>query len=124
MVHADFNAPKTFAKGTGVFDGAYGVFLVTNFWDPSSTRKEDEQGKHLVDVCAECNVKHLVWSSLPNVTKLSHKKYDVPHFTDKALVAEYIEKHKQQFAHVTFVMPAFYYRTSRASSHRKSRTVY
>ena len=44
MVAADVSSPASFAKGKGVFDDAYGAFLVTNFWDPSSMGKEVEQG--------------------------------------------------------------------------------
>lgn len=52
-------------------------------------------------------MKHLIWSSLPNVAKESGNKFHVPHFTDKALVAEHIER-KNKFQYVTFVMPGSY----------------
>ena len=48
MVQADNNDAASFAKGSGVFDDAWGAFVVTNFWDPASMGKEKEQGIALV----------------------------------------------------------------------------
>lgn len=107
MVSADVSKPETFKKGSGVFDGVYGVFLVTNFWDPSSMFKEVEQGKQLVDAAFECGVQHVIWPALPNVAKETDNKIHVPHFTDKALVAEYVLA--KGFKYTSFAMPAFYY---------------
>lgn len=88
------------------FKDVYGVFAVTNFWDPSSMGKEVEQGTRLADLAKEAGVKHYVWSTLPNVQKISNGKYHVPHFTDKAVVDEHIEKIGLNY---TFVAAAFYY---------------
>jgi uncharacterized protein YbjT (DUF2867 family) len=93
--------------------GSYGAFLMTNFWDPSSMNKEVEQGHKLVDAAKRAGVKHIIWSTLPNVEKLSKNKYNVSHFTDKAKVEEYIrslqQKSQKAFEHVTFIAPAFYF---------------
>lgn len=93
--------------------GSYAAFLLTNFWDPSTKGKEVENGKKLVDAARKAGVKHVVWSTLANVEKESKGKYDVPHFTDKAKVEEYIRelqsKSPKAFDHVSFVAPAFYY---------------
>jgi len=69
--------------------------------------KEETQGRNLVDAAKRMNIQHFVYSSLANVMKLSCGKYNVPHFTDKALVAEYAAK--QGFPFHTFFEPAFYY---------------
>jgi uncharacterized protein YbjT (DUF2867 family) len=93
--------------------GSYGAFLLTNFWDPESMGKEAEQGKKLVDAAKKAGVKHLFWATLPNVKRISNGKYKVPHFSDKALVQEYIEEMQKKtpkpFQHVTFIAAAFYY---------------
>jgi len=60
------------------FKGAYGVFAVTSFWDPEIVGKditlELTQGKLMVDVAEEQGVKHFIWSSLSDVTKISGGK--------------------------------------------------
>jgi len=91
--------------------GCYGAYLMTNFWDPASMNKENELGKKLVDAAKTAGVKHIVWSTLPNVEKISKGKYKVPHFTDKAKVEEYARKLMESgaFQYCSFVAPAFYY---------------
>jgi uncharacterized protein YbjT (DUF2867 family) len=86
--------------------GIHAIFALTAFWDPDTMFKEQELGKKIVDISKESGVKHFIWSSLPNVAKISNNKYHVPHFTDKAIVAEYAQE-KGLFC--TFVAPAFYY---------------
>jgi uncharacterized protein YbjT (DUF2867 family) len=97
-----------------VMKGSYGVFLMTNFWDPSSMQKEESQGRKLVDAARKAGVHHLLWSTLPNVEKISGHQLDVPHFTDKAKVEEYIrdlQKKDHPFEYVTFLAPSFYYQS-------------
>jgi len=93
-----------------IMKGSYGVFLMTNFWDPSSMNKEEMQGRKLVDAAKKAGVKLLIWSTLPNVQK--HSVIEVPHFTDKAKVEDYIrdlQKREHPFEFVSFVAPSFYY---------------
>lgn len=63
---ADLNDPESLRK---VLKGAYGVYGVTNFWETFSSDTEIAQGKNIANVSKEEGVQHLVWSSLPNVTK-------------------------------------------------------
>ncbi|KAL5341026.1 nmrA family transcriptional regulator [Aspergillus crustosus] len=69
---------------------AYGVFLVTlmqNF----DYEKETTTGFNVADIAKETGVKHLVWSSLPYISKISKGKYPgVVHFDGKAVVDEHI----------------------------------
>jgi uncharacterized protein YbjT (DUF2867 family) len=90
--------------------GCYGCFLMTNFWDPNTMNKEVAQGKKLVDAAKKAGVKCIFWSTLPNVKKYSG--LDVPHFTDKALVEEYIREMQEKekcFEYCIFLAPSFYY---------------
>jgi len=93
--------------------GSYGVFLLTNFWDPSQMANEKESGIKMVDAAHKAGVKHAVWSTLENVHRVSKGKWDVPHFTGKAEVEDYIRglqaKSPKAFEHVTFVAPATYF---------------
>eukprot|EP01108_Squamamoeba_japonica_P004946 TRINITY_DN386_c0_g1_i3.p1 TRINITY_DN386_c0_g1~~TRINITY_DN386_c0_g1_i3.p1 ORF type:complete len:256 (-),score=102.37 TRINITY_DN386_c0_g1_i3:264-959(-) len=94
MVAANVADAASFAKGKGVFDDAYGAFIITNFWDPSSMGKELEQGVALVDAAEACGVKALQYGSLVDVEKISGGKLDVPHFTHKAKVEQYVLEKK------------------------------
>lgn len=70
--------------------GATAVFGVTNYWEHLDKARETTQGKNLVDAAKATNVSHLIWSSLPNVTKLSKGTLThVYHFDSKAEVEEY-----------------------------------
>ncbi|KAL9029219.1 MAG: hypothetical protein Q9196_002515 [Gyalolechia fulgens] len=86
--------------------GAYGVFSVTNFWELFSAEAEEKQGRAVADVCKAEGVKHLVWSSLLNVNKLSHGVLpNVHHFDAKANVEEYI---RSLGLPASFFLPGFY----------------
>jgi uncharacterized protein YbjT (DUF2867 family) len=87
------------------FTGADGVYLMT----PQINPQEDVEfalGKQLADAALTACVGHIVFSSLENVEKITGGTKHVPHFTTKALVADYIRtlpvKH-------SFVMLAFFY---------------
>ena len=49
---------------------AYGVFLVTNFWEHRDVGREFKQGKNVVDACIEEGVKHLIFSGQEHVMKM------------------------------------------------------
>ncbi|KAL2436482.1 hypothetical protein ABEF95_011004 [Exophiala dermatitidis] len=89
--------------------GSYGVFAVTNYWEKMSKDGEFQQGKNIVDACKEQGIKHLVWSSLPNVTKLTDGHLaKVEHFDSKAEVAEYAEQVKGEDMIVSYFMPGYF----------------
>ncbi|XP_008056742.1 nmrA-like family domain-containing protein 1 [Carlito syrichta] len=69
--------------------GAYGAFVVTNFWDDFSKEKEVCQGKLVADAAKRLGLKHVVYSGLENVKRLSHGKVEVPHFDGKGEVEEH-----------------------------------
>src|SRR5450432_1201091 len=69
-----------------LYDGAHGAFVVTNFWDPAQGEREEEVGVGAVKAARAAGVKHLVWSTLPDVEKLSGGRLKVKHFTMKAHV--------------------------------------
>ncbi len=89
---------------TNAFKDTHGVFVVTNFWEGAD---EIAQGKVAIQAAKDAGVNHFVWSTLPDVEKISNGKFDVPHFTGKAKVDELI-KHAG-FENYTFVQPPFYF---------------
>ena len=75
------------------FNGAYGVYCVTNFWEHLSPEKEIEQAHNMAKAAKAAGVKHAIWSTLDDTRKfvpLSDNrmptlmgKYKVPHFDGK-----------------------------------------
>lgn len=102
VVEADLSRPETLNIA---FEGAYGVFAVTNFWENGTD--EWAQGMAAVHAAKEAGVDHFIWSTLPNVDKISGGAFDVPHFTVKARVDELVRQ--AGFAHHTFVVAPFFY---------------
>lgn len=89
---------------TEAFKNAHGVFVVTNFWEGAD---EIAQGKIAIKAAKDAGVNHFIWSTLPNVEKISNGKFDVPHFTGKAKVDELVKN--AGFKNYTFVQPPFYF---------------
>ena len=103
VVAADLNRPETLKSA---FEGAYGVFAVTNFWEQGGA-DEVAQGEAAVRAAKDAGIEHFVWSTLPNVEEISGGKYDVPHFTNKAKVDAIVSA--AGFRHHTFVIAPFFY---------------
>lgn len=89
---------------TEAFRDVHGVFVVTNFWEGAD---EIAQGKTAIEAAKKADVDHFIWSTLPNVEKISNGKFDVPHFTGKAKVDELLKE--AGFKNYTFVQPPFYF---------------
>jgi uncharacterized protein YbjT (DUF2867 family) len=87
------------------FRGSAGVFLVTpNIVPPASY--EFGLGKELANAAVDAGVRHVVFSSLENVDKISGGKLFAPHFTDKARIEAYI---RTLPVVSSFIQMAFFY---------------
>jgi uncharacterized protein YbjT (DUF2867 family) len=102
VVKADLDRPETLEAA---FQGAYGVFLVTNFREPGAD--EHKQASAAVRAAKDASVEHFVWSTLPNVEAISGGKFAVPHFTGKAKIDRIVKE--AGFPHHTFVIAPGYY---------------
>ena len=89
------------------FEGAHGVFLVTNFWDPTQMPRETEIGSAAVKEARAAGVQHFIWSTLPDAEKLTKGRLKLPHFTGKARVDAAVDAAK--FPRHTFVQAPFYF---------------
>lgn len=79
---------------TKAFQGAYGAFCLTNFWEHFSPEKETAQGQALAQAAKSAGVKHAIWSTFEDTrqtfpladTRMPtlKGKYKVPHFDAKA----------------------------------------
>jgi uncharacterized protein YbjT (DUF2867 family) len=90
VVAADMDNEDSLKKA---FAGAFGVFVVTNFWEHFSAEKEIAQATNAAKAAKAAGVKHVIWSTLEDTRKwvpLSDNrmptlqgKYKVPHFDGK-----------------------------------------
>ncbi|KAM6197266.1 LOW QUALITY PROTEIN: nmrA-like family domain-containing protein 1 [Sarcoramphus papa] len=74
------------------FVGAYGAFVITNFWEHCSKEKEITQGKWLADLSKRLGLHHVMYSGLENVKQLTGRRLEVLHFDSKGVVGEYFQK--------------------------------
>ncbi|KND33486.1 NmrA/HSCARG family protein [Streptomyces acidiscabies] len=90
VVRADFTDE---ASVRAAFEGAYGAFLVTNFWAHMSAEKETAEIEVLVRSAQAAGLRHVVWSTLEDTRELLpltdermpvlQGSYNVPHFDAK-----------------------------------------
>lgn len=78
VIQADLNRPESLEPA---FEGAHGVFLVTNFGAEGTD--EVKQATAAVRAAKDAGVKHFVWSTLPDVEAISGGNFHVPHFTGR-----------------------------------------
>jgi uncharacterized protein YbjT (DUF2867 family) len=90
VVAADLADPASVARA---FDGAYGAYCVTFFWNHFSPDTERNEARTLATAAKEARLKHVVWSTLEDTrrwmdladprmpTLMGH--YKVPHFDVK-----------------------------------------
>src|SRR5712672_132557 len=101
VVEADLDQPETLKAA---FEGAHGVFLVTNFYGGADELK---QATAAIRAAKDAGVKHFIWSTLPDVEAISGGKFNVPHFTGKAKIDRVVKD--AGFENYTFVIAPFYY---------------
>src|SRR2546430_9351684 len=78
VVEADLDKPETLKAA---FEGAHGVFLVTNFYGGADELK---QATAAVRAAQDSGGKHFIWFTLPDVEAISGGQFNVPHFTGQA----------------------------------------
>jgi uncharacterized protein YbjT (DUF2867 family) len=122
VVEADLNDEASMARA---FKNAYGVFLVTNFWQERTAAEEQAQTRAEMELAQAgigaraakaAGVQHVIWSTLEDTRKhfpLSDRrmptldgKYKVPHFDAKA---EANASFTRVGVPTTFLQTTFYY---------------
>ena len=98
------------------FAGAYGAFLLTNFWEHFSPERELTQARNMAQAVKAAGVQHVIWSTLEDTRKwvplednrmpTLMGKYKVPHFDAKG---EADEIFRQLGVPTTFLLTAFYW---------------
>jgi uncharacterized protein YbjT (DUF2867 family) len=90
VVAADVDDPESLKRA---FEGAYGAFCVTFFWDHFSPDKEKAQVRAMAEAAKAAGVQHVIWSTLEDTRKWVSMdddrmptlmgEYKVPHFDAK-----------------------------------------
>lgn len=113
VVEANVDDKESLKKA---FNGAYGVFCITFFWEHFSPEKENENARAMAEAAAEVGVKHVVWSTLEDSREwvplnddrmpTLMGKYKVPHFDAKGESNEYFVKSGVPY---TLLLTSFYW---------------
>jgi uncharacterized protein YbjT (DUF2867 family) len=97
-VEADVDNKESLIRA---FEGAYGAYCVTFFWDHFSVEKEMGQARNMAEAAAAAKLQHVIWSTLEDTRKwvpldddhmpTLQGKYKVPHFDGKGEANRYFE---------------------------------
>ncbi|UCF37534.1 MAG: NmrA/HSCARG family protein [Acidobacteriota bacterium] len=113
VTQADLDDPESLRRA---FEGAYGAFCITNFWEHFSPEKELAQAEAMAKAAHETGLKHVIWSTLEDTrrwisldddrmpTLMGH--YKVPHFDAKGEADDVFRKHAVP---TTFLLTSFYW---------------
>ena len=113
VVAGDADDPPSLDRA---FAGAYGAFLVTNFWEHLSTDRELKQATAMARATRTAGLAHAVWSTLEDTRldfplddprlKTLQGRYKVPHFDAKG---EADAVFAAEAAPTSYLMAAFYW---------------
>ncbi|MGC5031335.1 NmrA/HSCARG family protein [Micromonospora sp. DT229] len=113
VVEADIYHQESLVQA---FAGAYGAFLVTNFWAHMSAKKELQEAANLAEASAQAGLRHVIWSTLEDTREhipvhddrmpTLQGKYKVPHFDAKAEADEFFTR---AGVPTTFLRTTFYW---------------
>jgi uncharacterized protein YbjT (DUF2867 family) len=113
VVRADLDDEESLKRA---FQGAYGAFCVTNFWEHFSPEKEFSQATNMARAAKAAGVKHVIWSTLEDTrTKVPltddrmptlQGKYKVPHFDGKGAADQVF---RDVGVPTTFLLTSYYW---------------
>ncbi len=113
VVAADVDDEDSLARA---FEGAYGVFCVTFFWDHFSPEQEMAQARNMARAARRAGVRHAIWSTLEDSRLFIPVdddrmptlmgKYKVPHFDAKADADRFFT---ESGVPTTFLLTSFYW---------------
>ncbi|WP_457653154.1 NmrA/HSCARG family protein [Rhodocaloribacter sp.] len=113
VVEADLDDVESLKRA---FQGAYGAYCVTNYWEHFSPEKELAQAANLAEAAKDAGLAHVIWSTLEdtrNWVPLSDDRmptlngnYKVPHFDAKG---EANQMFTDRGVPTTFLLTSFYW---------------
>jgi NmrA-like family len=113
VVQADINSEESLVKA---FAGSHAIYAITDFFEPFAANGpekaieiESAQGINLARAASKTStLEHYIWSTLPNGSRLTNGKFQIPHFAAKNKVDDYIRSDKALFAKTTFLWITWY----------------
>ena len=113
VVAADQDDPPSMRRA---FDGAYGAYCVTSFWDHMSPDREREQARTQAEAARDARLQHVIWSTLedtrqwvplsdPRMPTLQGR-YKVPHFDVKGEADDFF---RAAGVPTTYLLTSFYW---------------
>jgi uncharacterized protein YbjT (DUF2867 family) len=113
VVAADLDELESLKRA---FEGAYGAYCVTNFWEHLSPEKELAQATNMARAAKEAGLEHVIWSTLEDTRRwvplgdnsmpTLMGKYKVPHFDAKG---EANQLFTDMGVPTTFLLTTFYW---------------
>lgn len=113
LVVADVDNPESMRRA---FDGAYGAYCVTFFWDHFSVEREMANAKSMAEAAKSAGLQHVIWSTLEDTRKwvpleddrmpTLQGNYKVPHFDGKGASNHFFTDADLP---VTFLLTSFYW---------------
>ena len=113
VVKANVDDPASLRRA---FEGAYGAFCVTFFWEHFSPEKEYSEAGYMAEAAKQAGVQHVIWSTLDDTRRFIpldddrmptlQGKYKVPHFDAKGEADALFTK---AGVPTTFLLTSFYW---------------
>ncbi len=113
VVAADVDNSESLKKA---FQGAYGAFCVTFFWEHFSPEKETGQARAMAEAAKHAGVQHVIWSTLEDTRKwvpltdnrmpTLQGKYKTPHLDAKGEADKFFT---ERGVPTTFLLTSFYW---------------
>jgi uncharacterized protein YbjT (DUF2867 family) len=113
VVAADLDDEDSVARA---FEGAYGAFCLTNFWEHFSPERELQQAKNQARAARRAKIQHAIWSTLEDTRRRVPLdddrmptllgKYKVPHFDAKGEADAFF---KEEGVPTTWLLTSFYW---------------
>ncbi len=113
VVQADLDDVASVARA---FEGAYGAFCLTNFWEHFSPEKELAQAENMARAADQAGLRHVIWSTLEDTRKwvpleddrmpTLMDRFKVPHFDAKGEADGFFE---EAGVPTTYLLTTFYW---------------
>jgi uncharacterized protein YbjT (DUF2867 family) len=113
VVAANVDDPASLRRA---FEGAYGAFCITFFWEHLSPEKEIAEAGNMAEAAKQTGLRHVIWSTLDDSRKqiplnddrmpTLQGRYKVPHYDGKAEADQLFTK---AGVPTTFLLTSFYW---------------
>lgn len=113
VVRADLDELESVRQA---FDGCWGAFCVTNYWEYFDVEREKTQARHMATAAEDAGLRHVIWSTLEDTREYVPlgddrmptlmERYKVPHFDGKGEAERFF---RERDVPTTFLRAAYYW---------------